>query len=160
MRAEGWEVVIPQGFRHHVLEVEAWEGEFEEEEDGWFSLNMGIVVNGQRMPLAPLLHELFKVDPRWLDASQLEKMKDTEAVELLLPDGGRVRVDAERIKPLARTLIELFDGKPGSEIRLSRYDVARICIPAGWLRWWRLFVDRWVPKRKGGRPVVEAVDSA
>jgi len=135
MRAEGWEVVIPQGFRHHVLEVEAWEGEFEEEEDGWFSLNMGIVVNGQRMPLAPLLHELFKVDPRWLDASQLEKMKDTEAVELLLPDGGRVRVDAERIKPLARTLIELFDGKPGSEIRLSRYDVARIDALVGMERW-------------------------
>ena len=42
----------------------------------------------------------------------------------------------------------------------ARYDVARICIPAGWLRWWRLFVKEWVPKRKPGRPVTEAVDSA
>ena len=41
----------------------------------------------------------------------------------------------------------------------ARYDVARICIPAGWLRWWRLFVDQWVPKRKPGRPVMEVVDS-
>jgi len=41
----------------------------------------------------------------------------------------------------------------------ARYEVARICIPTGWLRWWRLFVDRWVPKRKSGRPVVEIVDS-
>jgi hypothetical protein len=41
----------------------------------------------------------------------------------------------------------------------ARYDVARICIPAGWLRWWRLFIDQWVPKRKPGRPVTEAVDS-
>ena len=136
MRKDGWEVIIPNGFRHHVLEVEAWEGEFEEEEDGWFSLNMGIVVNGQRMPLAPLLYELFKVDPRWLDALLLDKMKDSEAVELLLPDGGRVRVEAERIKPLARTLIELFDGKTGSgEIRLSRYDVARINALVGMERW-------------------------
>lgn len=38
--------------------------------------------------------------------------------------------------------------------------VSRICIPAGWLRWWRLFVDQWVPKRKAGRPVMESVDSA
>ena len=136
MREAGWEVVIPQGFRHHVLEVEAWEGEFEEEEDGWFSLNMGIVVNGQRLPLAPLLYELFKVDQRWLEAGLLESMKDSEAVELLLPDGGRVRVDAERIKPLARTLIELFDGKMGNgEIRLSRYDVARIDALVGMERW-------------------------
>jgi|SRR6516162_1461393 hypothetical protein len=37
----------------------------------------------------------------------------------------------------------------------ARYEVARICIPAGWLRWWRLFIDQWVPKRKPGRPVAE-----
>lgn len=41
----------------------------------------------------------------------------------------------------------------------ARYESARICIPAGWLRWWRLFVDQWVPKRKPGRPVAEAVDT-
>ena len=42
----------------------------------------------------------------------------------------------------------------------ARFKVARICIPAGWMRWWRLFVDQWVPKRKAGRPVIEVVDSA
>ncbi|MDZ4202712.1 MAG: DEAD/DEAH box helicase [Gallionella sp.] len=135
IRAAGWEVVIPQSFRHHLLEVEAWEAEFDEEEDGWFSLNMGIVVNGQRLPLAPLLRELFKTDPRWLDALLLEKMGNDEAVELRLSGGGRVHVPAGRIKPLARTLIELFDSKGGSEIRLSRYDVARIDELAGMERW-------------------------
>jgi len=135
MRAAGWEIIIPQGFRHHILEVEAWEAEFGEEEDGWFSLNMGIVVNGQRLPLAPMLHALFQVDSRWLDASQLEKMGEDEQIELLLNEGGRIQVPAGRIKPLARTLIELFDGKPSSEIRLSRYDVARIGELSGMERW-------------------------
>ena len=135
LRAAGWEVIIPRSFRHHVLEVEAWEAEFGEEESGWFSLNMGIVVNGQRLPLAPLLQELFKTDPRWLDALQLEKMDDQEAIELLLGGGGRVHVPAERIKPLARTLIELFDGRMNGEIRLSRYDVARISELSGMERW-------------------------
>jgi superfamily II DNA or RNA helicase len=135
MQAAGWEIVIPQDFRHHVLEVEAWEAEFGEREDGWFSLNMGIVVNGRRMPLAPLLHELFRVDPRWLDAAQLERMDDDEPIELLLDEGGRVHAPAGRIKPLARTLIELFEGRAGDEIRLSRYDVARIDELAGMERW-------------------------
>lgn len=49
---------------------------------------------------------------------------------------------------------------PVTVSRHARYAVARICIPAGWLRWWRLFVDRWVPKRKAGHPVMELVDSA
>jgi superfamily II DNA or RNA helicase len=136
MKEAGWEIVIPQGFRHHLLEVEAWVGEFDEQEDGWFSLNMGIVVNGQRLALAPLLHELFKVDVRWLDAILLDKMKDDESIELHLPEGGRVKVPAERIKPLARTLIELFDGKAtGDTIRLSRFDVARIDALAAMARW-------------------------
>ena len=135
MREAGWEVVISPSFRHNFLEVEAWEGEFEEEEEGWFNLNMGIVVNGQRLPLAPMLQELFKIDPRWLDAYLLEKMQDTEAVELRLPDGRRVRVTADRIKPLARTLIELFDGKISGEIRLSHYDVARIDALVTMARW-------------------------
>jgi len=65
----------------------------------------------------------------------LEKMNDDDSVELLLGEGGRVHVPAGRIKPLARTLIELFDGRADSEIRLSRYDVARIDELAGMERW-------------------------
>jgi superfamily II DNA or RNA helicase len=135
MQEAGWEIAIPAGFRHNVLEVEAWEGEFDEEPDGWFSLNMGIVVGGQRLALAPLLHELFQADGRWLDALQLAKIADEETIDLTLPGGGRVRVEAGRIKPLARTLIELFDGSTGDNIRLSRYDVARINALTGMERW-------------------------
>jgi hypothetical protein len=59
-----------------------------------------------------------------------------------------------------RTIIRYLLTVPVSVSTHARYEVARICIPAGWLRWWRLFVDQWVPKRKAGRPVREAVDSA
>jgi hypothetical protein len=61
-----------------------------------------------------------------------------------------------RIQTLIRYLLTV----PVSVSMHARYEVARICIPAGWLRWWRLFVDQWVPKRKPGRPLVEEVDSA
>lgn len=147
LRAAAWEVEMLTGFRHHVLEVEAWVGDFDEQADGWFSLNMGIMVNGERVPLAPLLHELFKVDTRWLDALQLERLSDMEPIALQLPDGGQVKVPAERIKPLARTLLELFGGGgfKGDGIRLSRYDVSRIQQLAD--------MDRW--QFKGADAVVE-----
>ena len=61
-----------------------------------------------------------------------------------------------RIQTMMRYLLTV----PVSVSTHARYDVARICIPAGWLRWWRLFVEQWVPKRKPGRPVSEEVDSA
>lgn len=71
---------------------------------------------------------------------------------LELPD----EVQGWRIHTLIRQLLTL----PVSVSTHARFKVARICIPAGWLRWWRLFVDQWLPKRKAGRPVVELVDSA
>ena len=69
-----------------------------------------------------------------------------------LPDDAQ----SWRIQTLIRYLLTV----PVSLSTHARYEVARICVPAGWLRWWRLFVDKWVPKRKPGRPVMEIVDSA
>lgn len=69
-----------------------------------------------------------------------------------LPDDAQ----AWRITTMMRQLLTL----PVSVSTHARFKVARICIPAGWLRWWRLFVDQWVPKRKVGRPAIETDDSA
>ena len=61
-----------------------------------------------------------------------------------------------RIQTIIRHLLTL----PVTLSSHARYHVAQLCIPAGWLRWWRMFVDQWIPKRKRGRPAVETVDSA
>lgn len=57
-----------------------------------------------------------------------------------------------------RTLIRQLLTVPVSVSWHARTAKARICIPAGWLRWWRLFVDQWLPRRKAGRPPVVEVD--
>ncbi len=127
LRALGWEVEFPRDYRHHILAVEAWEAELEQEEGGWFSLDMGVVVEGRRLPLAPLLVDLFRREPRWLDAGKLKRIGDDEKVILQSPDGARLAVPAERVKPLATTLIDLFDNVPASgEMRLSALDAPRL----------------------------------
>ncbi|RTL54457.1 MAG: helicase [Rhodocyclaceae bacterium] len=129
LREAGWEVRMPPDFRHHALEVESWEVEIDEDELGWFNLDMGIIVDGQRLPLAPLLASLFQRDERWLEASQIDKIGNGEVIDLLTPQGFRVRVPAGRIKPLARTLIDLFDGildASQQKLRLSRLDAPRL----------------------------------
>jgi DDE family transposase len=60
-----------------------------------------------------------------------------------------------RIQSIIRHLLTV----PVTVSRHARYEVAQICVPAGWLRWWRLFVGQWLPKRKPGRPMVQLVDS-
>ncbi|HEY6898667.1 MAG TPA: DEAD/DEAH box helicase [Rhodocyclaceae bacterium] len=127
LRAEGWRVDMPDSFRHHFVEVEEWEAEISEADKDWFDLDMGIVVGGRRQPLAPLLAELFRHDQRWLDGLALAHIDDSETVDLISEEGRRIRVKAARIKPLARTLLDLFDRLPSSgPLRISRLDAPRL----------------------------------
>ncbi|MFV5212537.1 SNF2-related protein [Azonexus caeni] len=136
LRECGWQVEFPEDFRHHVVEVDAWDAELIETDDGWFDLDMGILVEGERLPLAPLLATLFRRDPRWLEGIELARIPDEEGIELLTPAGKRLRVPAGRIKPLAMTLIDLFDGFGGGPtLRLSRFDAPRLAELTDTSRW-------------------------
>ncbi len=127
LHAAGWQVEFAESFRHRLLVIEAWTAEVVEGEDGWFELDMGVIVEGQRLPLAPLLAALFRRDGRWLDSSLLAQIADDELVELATPNSQRLRAPAWRLKPLAATLIDLFDGfSSGSRLRLSRFDAPRL----------------------------------
>ena len=136
LRAAGWEIEFDEDFRHHALEVEAWDAELIEAENGWFDLDMGIIVEGERLPLAPLLAGLFRRDARWLDAGLLQQIDDEESIELKTPANKRIRAPAGRLKPLAATLIDLFDGfSGGNTLRLSRFDAPRLAELGDTSRW-------------------------
>ncbi len=127
LRDAGWQVEFDDDFRHFMLEVDAWDAELIEADNGWFDLDMGIIVDGERLPLAPLLAALFRRDSRWLDLVLLRQIADDEAIELKTPANQRIRVQAGRLKPLAATLIDLFDGfSEGQTLRLSRFDAPRL----------------------------------
>ncbi|MDP3540132.1 MAG: DEAD/DEAH box helicase [Azonexus sp.] len=136
LKLAGWQVEFPEDFRHHVIEVDGWEADLFEADNGWFNLDMGVIVEGERLPLAPLLAGLFRRDGRWLDSAELERIPDTEGIELHTPSGKRLRVPAGRLKPLAATLIDLFDGFTGGEtLRLSRFDAPRLAELTDVSRW-------------------------
>lgn len=136
LKEAGWQIEFPEDFRHHVIEVDSWDAELYESDNGWFNLDMGILVEGERLPLAPLLAELFRSDPRWLEAKELERIPDDEGIDLYTARGKRLRVPAGRLKPLAATLIDLFDGFTGGDVlRLSRFDAPRLAELSDVSRW-------------------------
>jgi len=127
LRNAGWQIEFDEDFRHHALEVDAWEADLVDSGDGWFNLDMGIVVEGQRLPLAPLLAALFRNDPRWLEPALLHQIRDDERIELKTPLGQRILAPAARLKPLAVTLMDLFDKFTGGpNLRISRFDASRL----------------------------------
>ena len=137
LQAAGWQVELPADFRHDYMDVEAWHAEVAETAPGWFDLSMGIVVEGRRLALAPLLASLFARDVRWLDPQAIRNIPDDARVTLDGPDGRRIRLPAERLKPVALTLIDLFDGAFGQDgtLRVARLDAPRLAELADLARW-------------------------
>ena len=135
LREAGWRIEFDEEFRHHALQVEAWEADLVPSENGWFDLDMGVIVDGERLPLAPLLASLFKRDARWLETTELLKIADDDLVELRTPGNLRLRVPAGRLKPLAATLIDLFDSFDGRRIKISRFDAQRLKALSDTSRW-------------------------
>ena len=145
LRADGWVIDMPRDFRHYQLEAEAWEADFQDDGNGWFSLDLGVVLEGRRLPLAPLLYDLFQHDARWLDAAKLKRIRGAEPITLHTPEGVRFSVPAERLKPLARTLIDLFDARPQGALKVSRLDAPRLADLADDPQW----------NNRGGEAVVQ-----
>ncbi|MBW8830664.1 MAG: SWIM zinc finger family protein, partial [Burkholderiales bacterium] len=125
LRKGGWRVEMAREFRFNVVEIESIDGHLHEAADGWFDLEMGIDVADRHVRLEPLLAELFRRDRRWL-AGNLDGIADDEAIELTTDVGERLRLRADRLKPVVRVLIDLFEGLGDSALRVSRLDAGRL----------------------------------
>ena len=125
LRSQGWRIAMTPDSRFNVVEVDAINGVARQGKDGWFNLELGISVNERSVRLEPLLLELFRRDARWRK-SGLDNIADDEAIELKTEQGERLRLPAGRLKPLVRTLIDLFDTMDSGELRLPPMDIGRL----------------------------------
>ncbi|MFJ7796086.1 SNF2-related protein [Pseudomonas sp. NPDC096950] len=131
LREANWHIDISHAFHFNVQPVEQWYADIEEESAlRWFDLQLGIVVNGERHSLLPILLHLLRSQPQLLDPASLAKRKDDE--QLFVELGGskahvKVALPYGRIKPLMATLGELYLGShEGDSLRLSAPDAARL----------------------------------
>ena len=130
LRERGWLIEQEAGFRFELAEVEDWYAEVGEDEEAgsaWFDLELGIVVNGGRVPLLPVLLQLIRSAPQHFDAAALEAYPDTDHLLAQVPGGVRVALSWSRIKPILATLGELyFKEHIGASLRLPVLDAARL----------------------------------
>ena len=163
LRDAGWRIECPKDFRHRVLVPTDWhvdilDADGDEGAAGWFELTLGIEVEGRRVDLAPMLHAVFRQDPRWLDRKQLEAIRDDARVVVQMQDGDRIALPASRIKPIARTLVDLFDS-PAATLSVSRFDAPRLAqtlaeaLGEDWQGDGRARLEGWLERIRGAEKV-------
>ncbi|MFL9963797.1 DEAD/DEAH box helicase [Paraburkholderia sediminicola] len=128
--SKGWRVTMAPEFRYNVIEIDAIDGTAHQAGDGWFDLEMGIRVGERNVRLEPLLADLFRRDRRWLSGA-LESIADHEPIELKTEENKRLRLRADRLKPVVRVLVDLFDSlggalAEGAPLRVPSVDAGRL----------------------------------
>lgn len=134
--AAGASIDCDPEFPHRLREVEeVYEELSSAQTPQWFELELGVTVDGARVPIAAALAEWITRTPRpqeWLDRAEADAF-----VLLRAGAAGLIRVPAARLKQLLAPLLDTFgferdlaDGK----LKLSRIEAALLAAKAGGVR--------------------------
>jgi len=118
----------PEDFPHPLRDAgEVYQEFFETGTPQWFDLELGVMVDGKRVPIASALADWIRRTPH--PQAWLERADPSSAVLLRIDPLGLVRLSAERLKRLLAPLIDTyaFDrGTADGKLKLSRLEAALI----------------------------------
>ncbi|WP_416423433.1 DEAD/DEAH box helicase [Pseudomonas sp. App30] len=135
LRDQGWEIEYSDDFAFDLTPVDDWYAVIDEAGDrDWFDLELGIVVNGERLSLLPILINLLRTHPELLNPAQLARRRDDEQILVPVhsPQGNKakliqVALPYGRLKPVLATLGDFYLREPGeTRLRLSTPDATRL----------------------------------
>ncbi len=118
LESDGWEFEIAPGFPYRPARPDRWFGELESaSRDSWFSLRLGVMVEGQPVNLLPALTAYLQGlaeqgRAAGADTAGPHEPSSFEVGEhwiLRLEDGRYLPIGMERIRRIAATLVELFE---------------------------------------------------
>ncbi|WP_124950216.1 DEAD/DEAH box helicase [Sulfuriferula thiophila] len=114
LRDLGWKIDIQSDFPYRVAEVgEEISAEIEEPSgNDWFSLDLGIDVDGERISLLPILAQTFQqYSPEQIRALTDPNIDPKRKLVCMLPDKRMLALPLKRIQGILTVLVELFDSK-------------------------------------------------
>ncbi|WHS62211.1 DEAD/DEAH box helicase [Pseudomonas sp. G2-4] len=135
LRGQGWELQIDEDFGFDLTAVDEWYATVEETpERDWFDLELGIIVNGERLSLLPILLNLMRSHIELFNPERLARRRDDELILVNLPNRPnsefgpqQVALPYGRLKPVLATLGEFYLQEPGTtKLRLNSADALRL----------------------------------
>ncbi len=143
LRALGWRIEY-DNFRFQLVEATQWYCDVDKlEQQDWFSIGLGVEIEGRRVDLLPTLLEYLRNFPCGLPKAEeittqsfviplIDEALDEQADEPFNQSLGErlLRLPAKRILPLLEILLEMIDGANwgdgGQHLHLERAQLARL----------------------------------
>ncbi|TAK63473.1 SNF2-related protein [Methylobacter sp.] len=120
LEQDGWIIDIDDSFLLNFQTAQNWDAQISESQQDWFEMSFNIEINGQPLPLLPLIMPV-------LENYDLENLP--EMLSIPLGEHNYLSLPSDKIKPFLDVLIELFNsstmGKDGS-LKMSRFNAAML----------------------------------
>jgi SNF2 family DNA or RNA helicase len=135
LRELQWDIDMAEDFGFDVTPVDDWYAVVDEDADhDWFDLELGIIVNGERLSLLPILINLLRSHPELMTLNGIAKRRDDEQLLVQLNHftqrGGepiQVALPYGRLKTVLATLGDFYWREDGNNsIRLNTADAPRL----------------------------------
>jgi len=120
LEREGWLIEMDDSFLLNFQTAQNWDAEISESRNDWFEMRFNIDVDGQSLPLLPLIMPV-------LENYDLENLPDTLTIPL--GDHHYLNVPNDKIRPFLAVLYELFDSSRLAKdgvLKLSRFNAASL----------------------------------
>ncbi|MGD8939449.1 MAG: SNF2-related protein [Gammaproteobacteria bacterium] len=122
---DNWRILYDPSFQLRAVRSQTWYCDTRRLDDrDWFDFSMGVVIDGERINLLPVLLEYLKLNPP--DSSGMT----AQSYVLKIQDKQWLRIPAERIRAIINTLVSLYKSKAGkavpTSLRLPLYQLANI----------------------------------
>jgi len=117
---EGWTFEIQDDFYFEFQDIEDIQVSINEK-NNWFEIEMSVEINDKKMSLLPMVTEFL---------TQVEDMHNLDdKINLPIGNGKFARISSEVMKPIIKTIIELYDGKEADDdgiIKLQAFEAHTI----------------------------------
>ncbi len=116
LRDAGWEIEINESFNFSfeyadAVVVDASEGG---DTNPWFELSFSVEVGGRSVELLPVVSSLLK------EYDSIDEIP--EKLNFEMEEGKFLHIESKDIKPILRTIFELFDKQEGDSLVIKPYD--------------------------------------
>jgi superfamily II DNA or RNA helicase len=110
LKEAGWQVEIDKSFKFDVVvPEEEWVADATEGSNFWFSLDLGITIDGKKEPLLPIIHAALLSVAGTDPMAEIEQLNKNGIYYAQLKDGRYAALPFERVRAIVAVLFELFD---------------------------------------------------
>lgn len=122
LQQSGWKIEIDESFHFNFEYADAItiQSHEEGEMNPWFELSFSVEVQGKQVQLMPIISSLLE------EYDVISEIP--ERINLELEEGKFLHLESKNIKPILKTIFELFDKKEGDALVIKPYDAHLLAI--------------------------------